>query len=213
METEPLSKGEQTRFQIITAAHALFLKQGYHGTSMREIARDADIALGGIYNHFATKEDIFQAVFLAYHPINQVYPAILAAQGNTTEERVRDIARHVVEALNKQPDFVNLLFIDIVEFQGRNSSHIIGDKIHFFEEVYQHFGAPTGSHLRPDIPPLIFLRSLIGLFFSYYMTGMILNVPPNVPPGINENAFDHFVDIYLHGVISNDTTDGVGVNI
>jgi AcrR family transcriptional regulator len=202
MESETLSKGEQTRYQIIETAHMLFLKQGYHGTSMREIAREAHIALGGIYNHFATKEDIFIAVFLAHHPINRVYPAIMQAQGDTTEALLRDIARNMVETLKIQPDFVNLLFIDIVEFQGRNSAKIFSEKIPSIEMIYQRLNASSGAHLRPAIPSLILMRSFFGLFFSFYITGIVLNMTPNIPPEFNENAFDHFVDIYLHGVIS-----------
>jgi AcrR family transcriptional regulator len=213
MDTEPLSKGEQTRLQIIQAAHTLFLKQGYHGTSMREIAREADIALGGIYNHFATKEEIFQAVFFAHHPVHQVYPAVMQARGDTTEELLRDIAHYMVEGLKKQPDFINLLFIDIVEFQGRNASHVIEDKMPFLGGIYQRLIECGGPHLRPDIPPLIFLRSFFGLFFSYYMTGIVLNMTPNAPPEISENAFEYFVDIYLHGAVSNENTSSPGARI
>ena len=68
MSSENLSKGERTRQDILSAAHTLFLEQGYHGTSMRQIAYRAGIALGGIYNHFAGKEGIFTAVFEANHP-------------------------------------------------------------------------------------------------------------------------------------------------
>ena len=67
-------RGEQTRQAIIQAAHDLFLQQGYHGTSMRQIARNAEIALGGLYNHFASKEEVFEAVFLEYHPYHEVIP-------------------------------------------------------------------------------------------------------------------------------------------
>jgi AcrR family transcriptional regulator len=209
MDAEILSKGEQTRHQIIETAHGLFLKQGYHGTSMREIAKNGGIALGGIYNHFATKEEIFRAVFLYYHPINHVFPALLQARGNSTEERLRDIARHVIEGLKENPDFINLLFIDIVEFQGRNSSGIIEEKMPFLEEIYSNIAHSSKNDLR-SIPPLIFMRSFFGLFFSYYMTGYILNINPNIPPEINENAFNYFVEIYLHGVLADKIPDGGG---
>ncbi len=56
-------RGEQTRGEIIRAAHKLFVQQGYHGTSMRQIAKQAGIALGGLYNHFDSKQEVFQAEF------------------------------------------------------------------------------------------------------------------------------------------------------
>ena len=83
-------RGEHTRTEIIRAAHNLFIKQGYHGTSMRQIASQADIALGGLYNHFEGKEDVFRAVFLEYHPYHEVVPALLAAKGETVEQFVRN---------------------------------------------------------------------------------------------------------------------------
>jgi AcrR family transcriptional regulator len=55
-----LSKGKNSRANILRAAHDLFLQQGYHGTSMRQIAEGAGTALGAIYNHFPGKETIFR---------------------------------------------------------------------------------------------------------------------------------------------------------
>jgi AcrR family transcriptional regulator len=42
------TKGERTRRQVIQAAQRLFVERGYHGTSMRQIAQEAGLALGGI---------------------------------------------------------------------------------------------------------------------------------------------------------------------
>jgi AcrR family transcriptional regulator len=51
MDQEELTQGEQTKSEITQVAYRLFLEQGYHGTSMRQIAQNSGIALGGIYNH------------------------------------------------------------------------------------------------------------------------------------------------------------------
>ena len=56
------TKGDVTRLAIEDAAIELFLEQGYHATSMRQIAEQAGLALGGIYNHFKSKDDIFQGI-------------------------------------------------------------------------------------------------------------------------------------------------------
>jgi AcrR family transcriptional regulator len=65
---ETVKKGEATRLTIENAAIQLFLEQGYHATSMRQIARGAGVALGGIYNHFSSKEQIFDQVLIEKHP-------------------------------------------------------------------------------------------------------------------------------------------------
>ena len=62
MPREKLTKGENTRLAIEDAAIILFMEKGYHATSMRQIAEGADLALGGIYNHFKSKDEIFEAI-------------------------------------------------------------------------------------------------------------------------------------------------------
>lgn len=54
-----------TRAHIITAAQKLFVEQGYEGTSTDDILAAAEISRGAMYHHFATKKDLFEAVFLA----------------------------------------------------------------------------------------------------------------------------------------------------
>ena len=75
METK-VSKGQQTRDRLIEAALQQFTATGYHGASMRQIAEAAGVAVGGIYNHFASKEEMLKAVVLAYHPLNLIAPRL-----------------------------------------------------------------------------------------------------------------------------------------
>ena len=45
--------------KILQAAAQLFARQGYHGTSTREIARLADVSENTLFRHFDHKEDLF----------------------------------------------------------------------------------------------------------------------------------------------------------
>src|SRR5512145_2326965 len=91
-----LTKGERTRAVLLDAAKRLFVSKGYHGTSMREIADEAGLALGGIYNHFGNKEDIFVGVLMERHPFLVVLPALQGAQGGTVENLLRDAAQRML---------------------------------------------------------------------------------------------------------------------
>ncbi len=55
------------RRQIVDAAVKLFLKDGFHKTTTRQIARAAGISIGLLYEYIATKEDILYLVCDAIH--------------------------------------------------------------------------------------------------------------------------------------------------
>jgi AcrR family transcriptional regulator len=191
-------RGEQTRAAIIQAAHDLFVQQGYHGTSMRQIARNADTALGGLYNHFASKEEVFQAVFLVYHPYREVIPAILAAQAETIEQFAQDTIRRMLKAIHGQPEFLNLMFIEVVEFKNIHTQQLFITLLPQLTQILQNVVEVNSERLRP-IPAPMLLRVYFGQFFGYFLTEIILAA--QAPAEFREGAVDYFVDIFLHGVL------------
>jgi len=57
------SKSEETRGRILTAALHLFREHGFEQTTMREVAREAGVALGSAYYYFESKESIVMAFY------------------------------------------------------------------------------------------------------------------------------------------------------
>ena len=192
-----ITRGERTRVEIVEAAYCLFLEQGYHGTSMRQIAQEAGISVGGIYNHFSSKEEIYLAVLRDHHPYHEVLPAMNAAEGETLEAFVRDAAMRMVAMLDRRKDFLNVMFIELVEFNGQHISYL-------FDLIYPQLIAFSGrfmqdqDRLRP-VPTPVLVRAFIGLFFSYIITDLLIGT--QMPQEMQVNALDHFIDIYLHGIL------------
>lgn len=60
---------KKRREQIVRAAIKLFAQNGFHKTSMRELAEEAKISYGNIYDYVGNKQDIF---FLVHEFINKV---------------------------------------------------------------------------------------------------------------------------------------------
>jgi len=52
-------KKAQTREQIRTVAHRLFADVSFTAVTIADIAREADVAVQTVFNHFATKEELF----------------------------------------------------------------------------------------------------------------------------------------------------------
>jgi AcrR family transcriptional regulator len=198
MDDTSLSKGERTRQGIMEAAYELFLIQGYAATSMRQIAKRANLALGGIYNHFASKEAIFSELIMDRHPYRQILPIMLDANTTDPETFVRSAARTMVDELGKRPDFLKLMLIEIVEFNARNMPRIIERVLPEVLPLIQRFGEQQG--LLREIPPFIFFRAFLGLFFSYYITDlMVVGTPAALT---QKDALDYFVEIFLHGILA-----------
>src|SRR5215216_3640292 len=195
---ENLTKGEVTRLAIEEVAIKLFLEQGYHATSMRQIAEKSGLALGGIYNHFSSKDEIFEAIIVDQHPYKRILPLILAAEGNTAEEFFGNAFRIVIDELGKQPEFINFMFIELVEFKGKHGKIMlreIGPKVlPVFEKVIK-----ARKDLRVTNPAVL-MRSFFGMIISYFVTEMII-ADSVVSKFMPKNPKDAYVDIFLKGIL------------
>lgn len=54
---------QQKREEVAAAAFEVFLKEGFHRATTREIARQAGISQGSIFSYFKDKEDILFHIF------------------------------------------------------------------------------------------------------------------------------------------------------
>lgn len=198
MTDETQTKGERTRLQIEDAAIELFIKQGYHATSMRQIAEHADLALGGIYNHFKSKDEIFEAIIVDKHPYRKILPLILESEGETMEDFLSHAARVVIKELTSQPYYIKLLLIEIAEFNGAHGAALIKEiapkLLPIFERIIK-----TRKNLRVSNPAFL-MRSFIGMVISYMITDMLIS-NSMLNKLMPKNPVDAYVDIYMHGII------------
>ena len=197
-EKENPTKGETTRLAVEDAAVELFIEHGYHATSMRQIAELAGLALGGIYNHFKSKEEIFEAIIVDKHPYRRVIPALLEAQGETAEEFLRNAANISLTELRKEPYYMNLMFIELVEFNGKHGKSLVMDIAPKILPIFEKL-IKSKKELRVTNPALL-ARSFFGLMVSYIITDLILGDTP-LRKLLPQNPMDAYVDIYLHGII------------
>jgi AcrR family transcriptional regulator len=195
---EALSKGERTRQAVLDAAYSLFLEQGYSATSMRQIAEKAGVALGGIYNHFASKEEIFQALVIVKHPYVQIFPLLRDVPGATAEEFLSNAALIIQTELGQRPDFMKLMFIEIVEFSGKHFAKLVEIIFPLALPLLGRFSAP-GSGMRP-IPTGVILRLFLGNIIAYYVTALLLS-DPSLPAELRNVRLVDFMDIFMHGIL------------
>jgi TetR/AcrR family transcriptional repressor of nem operon len=81
-----MSKGEQTREMILARAAQLFSRQGYFGSSLSDIMQETGLEKGGIYNHFASKEQLaLEAFDYSIELVQQRTKLALAGKANAID--------------------------------------------------------------------------------------------------------------------------------
>jgi len=123
-----------TQKKILMAASDLFARQGYHKTTITDIAQAVNLTSGAVFHHFSSKEALLEAVVdwlargisIYSNHLNQAEKGSLAVA-----EGVVDI---MCEHFRRQPEATICLAALATEFAG--SQHHIEKKL---REVYEDF--------------------------------------------------------------------------
>jgi AcrR family transcriptional regulator len=104
--TRRLPRAER-REQLLTAAATAFVRGGYDGTSMEDVAEQAGVTRLIVYRIFATKEDLYRAVLesVTDRLRDDVSPELRAADGQRS-----GIAGVLLRIAREQPDAFRLLW-------------------------------------------------------------------------------------------------------
>ncbi|HTD58159.1 MAG TPA: TetR/AcrR family transcriptional regulator [Solirubrobacteraceae bacterium] len=98
-----------TRRRLLDGAEAVFARDGFHGASVEEIAREAGATTGALYSNFASKEDLFLALFEERIAADVGDYSQIVADGATVEEQARGAADRWMAILRERPDYFPLL--------------------------------------------------------------------------------------------------------
>lgn len=98
------------RGQIIRAAATVLARQGYGGTSLKDVAREAGVAPGLLHYYFESKQALLLEVVerLEHEMITDWQAAV--ANIDDPIERIVGALDHVADRCSKQPEFFQLLF-------------------------------------------------------------------------------------------------------
>jgi len=90
MRTAPTreERKARTRADLIVAADRLFTSNGFHATSLETVADEAGYTKGAVYSNFASKEDLFFAVY--QRRVEQVLTDVVPGLREAGPERALD---------------------------------------------------------------------------------------------------------------------------
>lgn len=108
----PRNRAERSReeksAEIVAIAQTLFLKQGYDGTTMGAIAREAGIATNVVHWYFATKDELFVAVMEALQ-LKDLEDATKRLARSTPRQAKKDQTQLLAEFVSRRLDRHSLI--------------------------------------------------------------------------------------------------------
>ena len=120
--TNRLEKTAERRRLLEDAAIRLFCERGFCAVGLRDIAEEAGVSLGNIYNHFPSKEPLFAAVIDRLHAdfVSHTEPlAGFLAKARLPEE-AEQLGHVVKQMVERHRTYLTLVYVDIAEFGGRH---------------------------------------------------------------------------------------------
>ncbi len=175
--------------KVLKAARALFSRQGFRATSMRQIAKRSGLSVGNLYHHFGGKEEIFRRLIDQYWqvlmdpelPLNRVF-----ARGRFPDD-LEELAAAIESVVEKNATSILLIYIDVIEFKGKH--------IHdFYRRMAERFREAYDTTLRQrqergelgEPSPLFGVMMATRWFFYYYTVEKCFGVPEHL--GLDSQA-------------------------
>jgi len=94
---------EARKRRLLDAATALAADGGYDAVQMRDVAARAEVALGTLYRHYSSKDQLLLAALAHQAATLRERLDQRPARGETPAERVADVLRRASRALERQP--------------------------------------------------------------------------------------------------------------
>jgi len=118
-----LDKKAEKKANIINSAIPLFAQKGFNDTSMLEIANQAKVAEGTVYEYFGSKEDLL--ISIPCEKLNSLYDTL---NGNSPEKRIKQIISNIFEFYSNEKAYSTILVLMLrtnKKFHESQSSEMI----------------------------------------------------------------------------------------
>ncbi|MBI5943596.1 MAG: TetR/AcrR family transcriptional regulator [Chloroflexi bacterium] len=189
-----LTEEEQAnrRHEIFHKVVKVFLKKGFHETSMREIAEQAGIGKSTLYDYFKTKDEIL--LYFFEDQLNDLTEAAqrIALQNIPADERLRRVMKTHMEFLQANKSSFMKLSLEAQRLK-LESQNELQKKRHTYQDLIRGLvgeGIREGTFRKVD--PLLAARMLINTLLPVVFTSR--------PTGTAQEMMEETMDIFFKGI-------------
>jgi AcrR family transcriptional regulator len=191
----PAVEVRTTRERILDAAEQVFAEKGLGAAPVRDIAGRVGLNPASLYNHFAGKEELYEAVLeRGLTPVLEMLSDLMG--GVRTRDREEKAIDRVVLHFAESPNLAKLIHYETLA-GGERLARIAG---RWFEPVYQRgievlHASRAAEVWTPEELPLLLLafqNLIVGYFAMAPLVHQAFGFDPHSPEGIaRQTAFLH----------------------
>lgn len=199
-KTRREKQAHERRLELLSIGLTLFSERGFHGTSIRDIARSARITEGLIYHYFPSKQALLKAI--VEHALSDSDHGVSdsIAADLPIEAALRLLGKNLLSRLRSNKEIFRLMVSESRLFE-RNGDLFYPKMI--YDTGMRKVAAFLASRmevgeLRP-LDPLLAARQFSGSLVAFFIFQEIL-LGKRVVPVAPEVFLDLAVDIFLKGL-------------
>jgi AcrR family transcriptional regulator len=189
----------ETRSRILKAAERLFARQGFDGTTTRDLAREASVAEGTLFRHFENKKAIL--VEVATQGWIEILTDLLTELSEMgSYKAIAQVMRRRMLNLHQNADMMRVCFME-AQFHPDLRDRIQSDVIVKMSDVAEAFfqTAMDQGIYRP-MNPRIVAQVFLGMFTVAGFSRNTMMAEDSSPQVMQEMA-EGIADIFLNGVL------------
>ena len=108
-------KAAERKASILAVAKLLFADKGFHGVSVDEIAKRLGVSPAVLYQHFPSKEALYEAVLTEISEKRESYIEAVLTEPSDFTTVLKRMSRIYVESVSRDPDYLRMELMSALE--------------------------------------------------------------------------------------------------
>lgn len=196
--------GDERRRQILEVAMSLFSRNGFAGTTTKQIAETAGVSEATVFKHFATKEELYADILdhkACNHGLEDPFKEIAAELAAKDDFGVfYGIAVNALRHHREDRDFIRLLLHSALEQHDLArmffESYVAG--MYEFLSGYIRRRQKDGAFRETE--PKVVVRSFVGMIIHHSLSNTLWDTEQKILKISDEEAAREFATILLTGI-------------
>lgn len=192
---------QERQAHILKAAGKVFAAKGYERATVSDIAKEARVAQGTIYNYFDSKGDILIALLRDF--LQAPMSALATTRLDTPEASLTFIARNIVLVSRQVAPTLRILLTSMSSMPKKVRQKYFEQVVLYATGILAAFFQEEidAGVLRADVRPQTLAFAFVGMFFPTLLLEQVLQV--RVADGPNDEEFiSARVRVFLNGALA-----------